>query len=177
MENQNPNPEPKPTETPKEKWSFKNWWKSLWKKDENTEKKEDEPKDKKSNSWIWWLIGIIVVIIILLFVFANPFSSKDGKAKEKAKTEQTGTTTPTTPQITFSYDQSFEWSKLEQDVKDNLEAAKVTSKMDIDLKNVILKTEVKNYKTGETWIWLQTEAKKGKVKDIFIETRNINITL
>lgn len=220
MENQNP--ETKQTETPKEKWSLKKWWNSLWKKEESTEKTEEpaektaeEPKsEKKSNSWIWWLIGIIIGIFILIFVFANPFSSKEGKEKAKTEKTQPGGTQPTQPggtqpgggntqpgggntqpgggntqpgggntqpnqpgsQITFSYDQSFDFSKMDQSTKDNLKQWETTGTINVDTDEIILKTEVKNY-NGKTMVWLQIEGAKGKVKNIFTEPSNIKISL
>jgi hypothetical protein len=95
MENQNP--ESKPIEQTKKKWSFKAWLSSLRKKEEapenqNPEKTGEEPNtEKKSNSWIWWIIAIIFAIGIVAAILT--YSSKDGK--EKAKVEKT--TDPTQP--------------------------------------------------------------------------------
>lgn len=40
--------------------------------------------------------------------------------------------------------------------------------------NIILKTEVKNYR-GKVVIWLQVERIKGQVKNVFTEAKYINI--
>ena len=102
MENQNP--DPKPIEQPKEKWSFKKWLSSFRKKetapeDENTEKTGEEPNtEKKSNSWIWWIIAILFAVGIIVAML-----SYSSKKEDKAKTEQTtdpsqpGSSQPTQP--------------------------------------------------------------------------------
>ncbi|MFZ2151038.1 MAG: hypothetical protein WAZ12_04350 [Candidatus Absconditicoccaceae bacterium] len=55
------------------------------------EAKANAPKQSKAGMISFFgLLLAVIAVIVLLFVFANPFSSKDGDGKEKAKTEQAG---------------------------------------------------------------------------------------
>jgi hypothetical protein len=157
---------------------------------EREEAKANAPKQSKAGMFTFFGIILLIAAIIALFIFANPFSSsKDGK-DNKAKTEQAtdpsqpggGNTQPgggnTQPgsQVTFTYDQSFDFSKMDQTTQDNLEKWETTGTINVDTDEIILKTEVKNYK-GKTMVWLQIEGAKGKVKNIFTEPSNIKISL
>ena len=114
MKNENQNPE----ETGKKEFNLFDflfgWMKSSPKEEPvKTENEDGSPRDpaeieaetkereeakanapKKSKAGMFTFLGIALIIgIVLLFIFANPFSSKDGK--EKAKVEKT--TDPSQP--------------------------------------------------------------------------------
>jgi|GEM_PF-6972826 len=174
------------------------------------EAKKNAPKKSKAGMFTFFGIILLIAAIIAVFVFANPFSSKDGKAKANTEQESDNGSSgpgngssgpgngssgpdnggsgpgnsnqpanpnqPTGSQITFTYDQSFDFSKMDQATQDILKNCETTGTINVDTDDIILKTEVKNYK-GKTMVWLQIEGARGKVKNIFTEPSNIKIAL
>ncbi len=183
-----PTPKEEPIKTQNEDGSPRDPAEIEAEKNAREEAKAKAPKKSKAGMFTFLGILVLIIGIILLVVFGKPFSpSKDGK--EKAKTEQTTKpgTQPTQPgggntqpgggnQITFTYDQSFDFSKMDKQTQDNLKSWETTGTINVYTDEIILKTEVKNY-NGKTMIWLQIEGSKGKVKNIFTEPNNIKIQL